>query len=457
MAAVHLPQNIFRAYDIRGILGKEITPERLQVIARTFVQGYLGPRPKVVLGRDLRASSAELADAVREGLIQAGAQIWDIGVVPTPLSYFVMGRWQADGGIMVTASHNPPEYNGMKVRLGDRPFFGDSLQELYARACNPPAPVGGGACLRRDPFPEYFEVLLSYVCLQRPLKLVLDLGNGAGALTAPKVLRDLGCDVELLFPEADGGQFRGRGPNPMKAGALVPLAARVRDSRAELGLAIDADGDRLAVVDAQGREITCDRAVIPLCRHALANGPATFVADVRCTRSAIEYVQARGGKLEMAACGYPFILKRMAETDALLGFETTGHYFHRNPDIKFDDATFSAALLCQVLSGTNETIGDIVASAPTYFTADEERLECDDSLKFHVVEELKAEYAREFEVITIDGVRVERPEGWALVRASNTAAEIAMRWEGKTEEIRDAIGAELKSRVASVMARVGRS
>ncbi|MCD6351096.1 MAG: phosphomannomutase/phosphoglucomutase [Armatimonadetes bacterium] len=463
MPQVDLPDNIFRAYDIRGKLGEEITPERIQRIARTFAQLFLGPGAKVVLGRDLRASSEELADAAREGLVAAGAQVWDIGVVPTPLSYFIMGRWQADGGVMITASHNPPEYNGMKVRVGDRPFYGESLKELRDAARQAPEPVGGGTVVERDPYPEYFETLMKHVSLARPLHVVLDLGNGAGALTAIKVLGDLGCKLDLLFPEADGGQFLGRGPNPMIEGALDALAARVKEVGAEVGLALDADGDRLAVVDEKGRVITPDRAVLPLARHFMDRGRGVFVADVRCTRSMIEYVESYGRKgagladarVELSPCGYPFVLKTMAKHKAVFGFETTGHYFFDNPDIKYDDATFSAALLCQVLSAGEERIGDLVAAAPVYYTAEEVRWKCDDKLKFQVVEKLRAEYEQLYDVVTIDGVRVERPEGWALVRASNTAPELTMRWEGATEQARDEIGDELLARVKRVMEEVG--
>jgi len=456
---VDLPDTIFRAYDIRGTLGEEITPERLALVARVFVQGFLRPggpeHPRVVLGRDLRASSEEIAHAVREGLVQAGAEVWDIGVVPTPLSYFVMGRWQATGGVMITASHNPPEFNGMKVRVGDRPFYAKCLQELREAALDPPDPVGGGWVVQRDPYAEYFEVALGYVRLARPLRVALDLGNGAGALTAVRLIEELGCELDLLFPEPDGGQFRGRGPDPTKEGALDALCGRVRELGADMGLAIDADGDRLVTVDETGTEVSCDRAVIPLCRHFLDEGHKSFVADARCTRSAIEDIEARGGRLRKAACGYPFILAAMHEENAVFGFETTGHYFHDNPDVRFDDASFSAAFLCMVLSRTRESLSSLIASAPTYHTSDDVRWECDDHAKFRVVERLTEEYAREFEVDTTDGVRVERPEGWALVRASNTAPEITMRWEGKTEEARDEIGRELQARVRAVMDELG--
>lgn len=455
MSGIGVPANVFRAYDIRGELG-DIHPDLFRLITRTFVTRFLGgPGAKVVLGRDLRTSSEELAEAAAEGLMEAGAEVWDIGVVPTPLAYFAMGRWKASGGVVVTASHNPPQYNGMKLRVKDEPFYGEDLQRLYQAVLEAPEPVDGGMRVQRDAYADYFAVAQEYLRLQRPLKVVLDLGNGAGTLTAPRLLSELGCELELLFPDPDGGQFQGRGPDPMADGALDSLCERVKNSDAAFGLAIDADGDRLAVVDEEGRPVTADRAVIPICQHLLDGGAKTFVADMRCTRTTIEYVQARGGQVIKAKCGYPYILRAMACYDAAFGFETTGHYFFANPDIKFDDATFAAAFFCQVMSASDRSVAEIMASAPTYYTAKEVRRNCPDEVKFKVVERLAEDYGREFVVDTTDGVRVERPEGWALVRASNTAPQITMRWEGRTKADMEAIGEELKERVKAVMEEFG--
>jgi phosphomannomutase/phosphoglucomutase len=449
------PQEIFRAYDIRGLVGEEITPAVVEVIARTYAARFLGPQARVVLGRDARESSAELAEAAKAGLVAAGAEVWDVGLVPTPLAYFVMGRWGASGGIVITASHNPPQYNGMKLRLRDQPFYGQQLQELWRATLEPPAAQSGGRVIERDAYAEYFDTAARYVTLARPFKLVLDVGNGAAALTAPQLLERVGCELEVLFGELDGGQFSGRGPNPTQKGALEPLAQRVRQVGAEMGVAIDADGDRLVVVDESGAPVAPDHAAIPICRDLLARQPEVIVSEVRCSRSTIEDVQAHGGTLEMRPCGYPFILAGMRERQGAFGFEKTGHYYFRNPDIKFDDATFATAMLVATLTRGRETLGQILASAPVYYASDEVRWACPDELKFRVVEEVARAYAREHQVITIDGVRVELPEGWGLVRASNTAAELVMVWEGKTPAARDALGASLCARVREVMEQLG--
>lgn len=448
------PPQIFRAYDIRGKIGEEITPERVRRIAHTYAARFFDRPPRLVLGHDLRESSRALAEAAIEGLLAAGAEVWDVGEVPSPLVYFAIGRWGADGGVVVTASHLPPEYNGLKLRMGDGPFYGDSLQQLYQATLDAPPGRPGGRAAKRDIYAEYFPTALKYLKLDRPVRTVLDLGNGAGSLTARRLLRELGCEADILFGEPDGGRFLGRGPDPLAPGALGALSKRVVETRAEVGLAIDADGDRLAVVDESGQEVSPDRALLPLIREALSRGERVFVTEVRCTRSTIRYVEEKGGRVEMAKCGYPFILDRMRETSAVMGFETTGHYYFRNPDIKFDDAVFAAGLLLGALSRAQETISQIIASAPTYYTSDELRWPCSDETKFLVVKRLVEEYAREFDVITEDGVRVERPEGWALVRASNTAPEITMRWEGDSPDSRDAIGQELQERVRRVMKEI---
>jgi phosphomannomutase/phosphoglucomutase len=455
MPSVDLPAHIFRAYDIRGKIGADINPDRVRLIARTFALDFLPEPRRVVLARDLRESSKELAAAALDGLLDAGAEVWDIGVVPSPLGYFAAGRWQASGAVVLTASHRPPDENGMKLRLGDRPFFGDGLQDLYQRAITAPSGPGGGTHTERDPYPEYFEAALKYVKLAGPLRVVLDLGNGAGLHNAPRLLSALGCDLDVLFGDDDGGRFLGRGPDPTLPGAMDALSARVCETGADLGIALDADGDRIAVVDEHGKFLGPDLAAIPFCRDMLRDGPDVFVTDVRCTRSTHADVEAHGGRLEMARCGYPFILSRMDELSAAMGFETTGHYYFRNPDIKFDDATFAAAVLCSILSRAGQSLGAIIDSAPVFYPADEERWPCPDDVKFQVVDRLGEVYAAEHDILKIDGVRIERPDGWALVRASNTAQELTLRWEGDSPDARDQIGCDLTRRVAEVLAEFG--
>ncbi len=444
--AVQLPREIFRAYDIRGVLGEQITPERVELIASTFAARFLGPSPRVVLGRDLRQSSEQLAEAARRGLAAAGAEVWDIGVVPTPLAYFAAGRWKADGAVIITASHNPPEYNGMKLRKPDEPFYGPMLQELYEACLNPPPAPGGGRVVERDAYAEYFDVALSHLPAGLGLRVLLDLGNGCGAFTAPELLRRMGCEVDLLFEEPDGGQFRGRGPNPLERCALRALQEKMRWGNYDVGLAIDADGDRLAVVDEHGRAVPADVAALLIIRQMLQEGETTFVTEVRCSRAVQEYIEQRGGQLVMAACGYPFILQKMRETGAAMGFETTGHYYFRNPDIKYDDASFAAGKIVAAIAQSGMSVSELLAEVPVYYPSDELRSKAPDEIKFEIVQQARSRLERSGfrQTIDVDGIRVEFDDGWVLLRASNTAPELVMRWEGRTPSRRDQLGAALK-------------
>ena len=446
-AALHIPADIFRAYDIRGEVGSEIPPEVVRRIAQAYGSHFAEPaKSAVIVGRDLRSSSEELCAALVEGLTSCGCHVIDIGQVPTPVLYFAIGIWGADGGMGVTASHRPPQFNGIKVREGEWPFYGEQLQQLYREAVQGDFITGTGSYEQRDIWPQYFEIAEQQVSADRPLKIVLDLGNGCGTFNAPRLLRSIGCEVITMFEEPDG-TFPNRSPDPLKLEAVEPCARKVREASADLGIAIDADGDRIAVVDHTGQMIWPDCYVTPLCREILAEGPATLVTEVRCTQALIDDVHARGGQIEMVACGYPFILDAMRRLTAPMGFETTGHCYFDNPYIKFDDAAFAAARLVGSLSRQDMTLREIVDSLPEYFTAPEERIDCADEIKFQVVAEVADGYRGEYPMLEVDGARIQFPDGWALIRASNTAAELVMRWEGQTAQARDLIGEELKRRV----------
>ncbi len=449
---MRITPKIFRAYDIRGTVGDQITPQVVRTIAQAYA-GYLPANATVVVGRDLRESSGEFAQAAIAGLTAAGCEVMDVGQVPAPLLYFAIGRWKADGGLMVTASHKAPEFNGVKLRQGDLPFYGKKLQKLYGAVVAEDFPTGQGTCTQRDIYDEYFGIAAAQVTLQRPIRLVLDLGNGCGTLTAPRLLAEIGAEVETLFEQPDG-TFPGRGPDPLLVSSVAPLAEKVRDTGAELGIAIDADGDRIAVVDHTGEMVWPDAYVMPICHSLLQAGPQTFIAEVRCSQSLIDDVENRGGTVDMRACGYPFILEGMRERGAPMGFETTGHCYFDNPYIKFDDATFAAARLLESLSATDKSLRDIVAEAPTYYTSEEKRLYCPDQHKFAVAEQVAATYEPDHEILKVDGARISLPDGWALIRASNTGEELVMRWEANTPEACQAIGEQLLQRTQTALQQV---
>ncbi len=452
---VSIPEHIFREYDIRGKVDGEITPATTRRIAQAYASRFADrEHATLAVSRDLRTSSQELAEAVVAGILSTGVNVVDVGAAPTPGLYFAIGLWGLDGGMGITASHRPPEDNGIKVRMGDGPFFGPDLQALKQETLAGAPATGQGSYEQRDLYPHYFRLAHQQHRIDRPLRVALDLGNGCGTLTAPRLLRELGCEVTTLFEEPDG-TFPGRGPDPTQEGALDPLRATMARVGAEIGLAIDADGDRLAVLDHHGAVAQPDQYMLPVCREVLATGPATIVSEVRCSQSIVDDIEARGGTVVLTACGYPFLLQGMRAYQSPVGFETTGHCYFDDPYFKFDDATYAAARLLGALSRSEQSLAEIIAGAPVYYPAEPPRYACPGETKFLVVDEVAATYGAEFHLNREDGVRARYPDGWCVLRASNTGEELVTRWEGNTPEAREAIGADLMGRLAGVMAHHG--
>jgi phosphomannomutase/phosphoglucomutase len=306
-------------------------------------------------------------------------------------------------------------------------------------------------------WPEYFACTIPRLELSRKMRVVLDVGNGCGTLTAPRLLAGIGCDLEVLYPEPNG-KFPHRSPDPLVPAHIAALRERVVAGGADLGIAIDADGDRIAVVDHTGDFLMPDLYMVPICEDILRQGPATLVSEVRCSRAIIEFVAARGGRVEMAACGYPFILERMAETHAAAGFETTGHCYFDDPHIKFDDASFGAARLVCSLSRSDQPLHDLVKPlAERWVPSDEVRFTWTDdtspALIAGYVATAKERYRGRCEINETDGARVEMPEGWAAFRASQTRPQLVARWEGQGVANRDRIGQELLGILQDVTGR----
>lgn len=451
----NIPQHVFRQYDIRGKVADEITPDVVRAIGAAYAAGFVDrPAPTLAVGRDLRTTSEALAQAAIEGILSTGVNVVDVGQAPTPGVYFAIGLWGLDGGMGITASHRPADENGIKVRMGDGPFYGEDLQRLKERVVAGGYPSGEGGYEQRDFYPDYFRLAEQQLKIDRPMRVVLDLGNGCGTLTAPRLLKALGCDLTLLFAEPDGA-FPGRGPDPTKDGAMDALRSKVLQTGAEIGVAIDADGDRVAVVDHAGDEVQPDEYMIPVCREVLSQGPAAIVSEVRCSQSIVDDVLAHGGTVSLEACGYPFILQGMREQAAEIGFETTGHCYFNDPYFKFDDATYAAGRLLGALSRTEQSLRDIVAEAPIYYPSDPPRYACPNDLKFQVVEQVAASYSEGSDLNRQDGVRATYEGGWGVLRASNTAEELVLRWEGNNPQARDRIGEDLMGKLRDALASHG--
>lgn len=436
--------NIFREFSIRGIADLELTDEVVAAVGRAagafFKQRSGGT---LVVGRDVRHSSPRISRALIQGLRQTGLKVIDLGLVPTPVHNFATDFYGADGGVMVTASHNPPEHNGLKIRSRERTLYADEIQEIYrlaAEAGSIPAAATPGQAEQTDILPVYlervraqaeptFEVLKT----SQVFKVVVDGGSGTNGLIVARLLRGLGVQVSELYCEPDGA-FPHRSPDPTASGALADLSARVQAEQADLGLAYDGDGDRLALVDEGGRRVFGDQIMMILARDILRQGQAKIVYEILCTQALADDVVAHGGEPVMTPSGYAFVHEGMQASGAALGGELSGHLFCRAPEFRFDDAILATVKLLNVLTASRRPLSALVAGLPAYHSSPELRLPCPDTAKASVVDFVKREFGRDYRVDTLDGARIHFPEGWALVRQSNTQPVISMRFEARTAE-----------------------
>ncbi len=452
--AVKVNPNIFREYDIRGIVDEDLTVDVLTVLGRaygTLIEQKIGRPARVALGRDVRASSKQFSAAFIQGLEATGCEAVDVGEVPTPVLYFAVGELDVDGGVVITASHNPPEFNGLKLRwrsgASSVPLDPDEVQQLRVIVETDDFATGQGTSRRVEILQRYIEYVKSRIHLKRRLKVALDSGNGVAGPTALTIFQDLGCEVAPLYIEPDSS-FPHHIPNPLKPENVVDLIDLVRREGCDVGIGLDGDGDRCGVVDNNGSILWPDQYLIPLARQALERrGPAAIVFDVKTSLALQEDVRSHGGIPIMWKTGYPNISEKRKKEHAPLAGEFSGHVFFDDPRIDFDDGTFTACQVLAFLSGLNEPLSQVMASAPQYVATPEERLFCPDDQKFTVIKRVQEHFERDHRVITIDGARVDFGDGWGLVRASNTEPNLTMRFEAKTDqrlkEIRDEVLAHL--------------
>jgi len=443
--------SMFREYDIRGFVDQNFTEPVLERTGKAFGTflakksggGNAGPG-MLAVGRDVRLSSQRYAAAFIAGLRSTGADVVDVGQVPTPLVYFAVNHLNSDGGGAVTASHNPPEYNGLKLRKREPgspnglPLQPDEIQEVRRLAQE-----GGfreakeGGYREQDVQGEYVAYVKSRITLARKTKVVVDAGNGVAGPVVVQTLQAIGCDVIPLYCDPDG-TFPNHMPDPLKPENLRDLIAKVKETGADVGVALDGDGDRLGVVDDRGEILWADQYLILLARNALRDRPgASVVFDVKCSMALSEEIERMGGKPVMSRTGYPNIMARRREVDAALAGELSGHMFFNDPLIDFDDGTFAAANLLQAISRESGKLSEVVAGLPKYHSTPEERFYCSDDEKFGVIERLTAEFRTQpdvKQVIDLDGARVVLEDGWGLVRASNTEPALTTRFEAKSEE-----------------------
>lgn len=443
-----LSREIFREYDIRGIAGKDLTEEVASAIAGAYAQFMRekGVNGALAIGRDNRPSGERLHRALVAGLLSSGIDVVDIGIVPTPLEYWSQHKLDVVGGIQITGSHNPPEYNGFKLGLGTGSIYGADIQHIYELAVAGKFPTGKGTLRREAVIDRYIDDIAGRVGkLARDLRVVIDCGNGSGALVAPKLFPRLGIEPRCLFCESDG-TFPNHHPDPTVPKNLEDLIAAVRKDRADVGIAFDGDADRIGVIDNAGEIIWGDYLLIIYARDALARTGKgqSIVFDVKASQALPEAVEKAGGIPVMWKTGHSLIEQKMHETHAPVGGEMSGHMFFAEGYYGFDDALYGAARLLHIIADSGKSVVDLLADVPRFVSTPEIRVECSDAVKFGIVEEAKKHFGSKYKVLTVDGVRVLFGDGWGLIRASNTQPVLVMRFEARTKEQLERIQSEMQ-------------
>ncbi len=426
---------IFKAYDIRGIVGKTLTPAAVEAIGQAIGSESLERgRDTVVIGRDGRLSGPELSAALARGLQKSGANVIDVGQVATPMVYYAAHRLETQSGVMVTGSHNPPDYNGLKMVVAGETLSGEAIQALRARIENGNLATGAGGYREHSIREDYLERIVSDVKLARPMKLVVDCGNGVAGATAPELYRRLGCEVVELYCDVDG-HFPNHHPDPSQPENLEDVQRALAAGRGELGLAFDGDGDRLGVVTKNGKIIYPDRQLMLFAADVLARNPgAEIIFDVKSTRNLFAWITERGGKPVMWKTGHSFIKKKLKDSGAPLAGEMSGHVFFKERWYGFDDGLYAGARLLEILSRESDP-GATLEALPDAVSTPELHLKLAEGENYALMDRLKASarFDGAREVITIDGLRVEYADGFGLARPSNTTPVVVLRFEADDE------------------------
>jgi phosphomannomutase/phosphoglucomutase len=439
---------IFREYDIRGVVGQDLTPETVKQIGQaigTYMKRLGGK--SLVLGRDVRTSSVEFRDILSKALNSTGCDVVDIGMVPTPVSYFALHHLKADGGVMITGSHNPPEFNGFKISLGQHSLYGEKIQELKGLIEAEDFETGSGKIEQTEVLEPYMENILSIINIPRKVKVVVDGGNGCFGIVGPQLLKRLGLEPIEIFCEPDG-TFPNHHPDPTVEKNLKGLIERVRAENAELGIGFDGDADRIGVVDEKGNILWGDQLLTIFARDILSRNPgATIVGEVKCSQNLYQDIKNHGGIPVMAPAGHSLIKKKMKETGALLAGEMSGHVCFADNYLGFDDAVFAAGRILQIVAQSSMKVSEMLADLPKTAYTPEIRIDCPDDKKFEIVRELTEIFRGQYEVIDIDGVRVNFGDGWALIRASNTQPVLVLRFEAETQDRLEELVAIVKTQM----------
>jgi phosphomannomutase/phosphoglucomutase len=455
------PAHVFREYDIRGLVASDLTPEFTRALGRGFA-AYLKERTagqgrQVALGRDCRTSSVTLRDAMVDGITSSGLDVLDIGTVPTPLTYFAANTLPVDGLVMITGSHNPPEYNGFKIGVGKTTLAGPEIQEVRRVIDGAKFVSGRGGVTPFDIVTPYLHFVKQTLRLgPRKLKVVVDAGNGMGGMVAVPLFQALGFDVTALFIEPDG-TFPNHHPDPTVEKNMQDLIRAVREKKADVGIAYDGDADRIGAVDEQGSIMWGDQLLTLFARHILADAPgAAVVGEVKCSATLYQDIARHGGRPIMWKTGHSLIKAKMKEEGALIAGEMSGHIFFRHRYFGFDDAIYSSGRLLEILTRSDKPLSQQLADLPKTYASPEIRSDFPEDKKFRAVEAAQRWFReRGYKTIEVDGVRVELDDGWGLIRASNTQPLLVLRFEATTESRLAEIQSLIEKALAEVRTEVG--
>jgi len=450
-----IDKTIFREYDIRGIVETQLPDPVVERIAAGFATILVrAGKDSAVVGMDGRPSSPRFKEIVNRTLSGYGIHVTDIGLVPTPVMYYTLFKRGLGGGIMITASHNPAEYNGFKAMVGHDTLSGDQIREWYDLAVNGDFPgKNPGTITEVFMNGEYMDEIIGSLDMGRPLKAVVDCGNGTAGITAMPLFKRMGINVIGLFTEVDG-TFPNHHPDPTKEENLQDLIAAVHEHGADLGIGFDGDADRIGVVDGKGRILWGDQLLVLLARDVLARHPGrTVISEVKASEVLYSEIRKAGGKPIMWKAGHSLIKKKIYEENAVLAGEVSGHIFFNDHWYGFDDGVYTGARLLEILSRGDASLADLRDTIPVVANTPETYVDVPEKIKFEIVQQVVDTFRKEYEVIDIDGARVKFPNGWALVRASNTQPALVIRFEADTEEHLE----EIRSKVLGELDRIRNS
>lgn len=444
-----ISEEIFRAYDVRGIVETALTPDAVTQIGQAFAsEARAQGQNTVVIGRDGRLSSPELASALSDGLRAGGCDVIDVGMVPTPVLYYATHKLKTGTGIMVTGSHNPPQYNGLKMLVGGNTFYGDDIKSLYRRIVDGNLDQGAGSYRQQDVIADYVDTIAADVKLQRPLNIAVDCGNGAAGVLAVDLFERLGCRVTALYCEVDG-LFPNHHPDPSKPENLEDIKKAIAEHALDLGLAFDGDGDRVGIIDNKLNIIWADRQMMLYAADVLERKPgAQIIFDIKSSTNLYDFIEQHGGKPLMWKTGHSFIKAKMKETGAELAGEMSGHIFFKERWFGFDDGLYSAARMLEILSRHTRSTSEVFAELPDSFNTPELQIlfEEGEHYRFMDIFKKRADFGNA-DVITIDGMRVNFPDGWGLIRPSNTTPCLVLRFEANSEAALENIKARFREEI----------